>query len=357
MSKLVSETEIPLDDPEFVVSAVCEHLVEHGATVGRDGAAWTLTWPQGRARLDPRGGGLHVRAETADMESLYLLRFGIASHVVEFSGDEALQIRWSGDGGDMTTPPNYRVASVVSAEDVTPHMRRVTLTGEGIERFMTDEALHLKLLMPSRPGAPIQAPTVGPDGLIRWPQGDDAPLRRTYTIRRFDRAAGTIDIDFVLHDDPGPGARWAVATTPGDVIGLMGPGGGGVPTAERILLAGDETALPAISRILESSPRNTRGVAILEVAGASERQPIRKPDGVELVWLFRDEGAPSLREEVLKRVPLGEADAAFYWAACEFETFKSIRGVVRKELKVPKERHLVASYWRRGTSGDAADRE
>jgi NADPH-dependent ferric siderophore reductase len=39
---------------------------------------------------------------------------------------------------------------------------------------------------------------------------------RTYTARRFDAAAGWVDIDMVLHGDSGPGSRWAGRAAVGD---------------------------------------------------------------------------------------------------------------------------------------------
>jgi len=351
MTRLVAETDIALADAEAIVGPVCEHLAEHGAAVDRDGDAWILTWPQARARLRADGGRLTARAEADDRESLYLLRFGIASHVMEFAGEPSPSIAWSGDGRDIVTPPNFRMATVAAVTEVTPHLRRVTLAGEDFERFMTDEALHVKFIVPLRKGEAVTSPSIGPDGLVVWSKdGKDTSVRRTYTVRRYDRRAGAIDVDVVLHDDPGPGARWALDASPGDEIGVTGPGGGGVPRADQILLAGDETALPAISRILETAPPAVRGTAIIEIGGEDDQQSHIRPDGVELIWLRRDRGDPSLADMVESTPFANGSTSRFLWAGCEFDDFKRIRAHARKTLGLTKAEHLVVAYWRRGSA-------
>lgn len=83
---------------------------------------------------------------------------------------------------------------------------------------------------------------------------------RTYTIR--DQRLGELDVDFALHVDAegqaGPATRWALAAQPGDVIDVGGPGPAKPlpPGFGTYLVAGDMTALPAISANLEALPEN-----------------------------------------------------------------------------------------------------
>lgn len=98
-----------------------------------------------------------------------------------------------------------------------------------------------------------------------FPKGDKRLDIRTYTIRRIHAQQGWFEVDFVLHEDAGPGSRWAAQATKGQQIGLSGPGGRTASPAGWMLLAGDETALPAIARIGEALPAATTGVVIIEV--------------------------------------------------------------------------------------------
>jgi NADPH-dependent ferric siderophore reductase len=133
-----------------------------------------------------------------------------------------------------------------------------------------------------------------------------------------------------------------------------------VAAADWHLLAGDETALPAIARVLESLPPLSRGVALIEVADGAEEQDLAVPEGFELRWLHRNGAAPgttTLLADAVRSVPVpADAGTVFVWAGCEFAAFKTIRAYVRKELKLAKEQHLVTSYWRRGVSEDGASR-
>ncbi len=66
-------------------------------------------------------------------------------------------------------------------------------------------------------------------------------------------------MDFAVHNPPGPAAAWALDCLAGDRITALGPAeaeNAGIdfrppPDTDWILLAGDESALPAISGILE----------------------------------------------------------------------------------------------------------
>ena len=127
---------------------------------------------------------------------------------------------------------------------------------------------------------------------------------RTYTIRDV-RGSGeqtTLVVDMVLHlegDLVGPGSTWASRAVPGDRIVVLAPRRGypygGIeftpaPGAD-LLLVGDETAVPAICTVLEQLPDDARGTAFLEVPVAADVQDVRRPAGVEVVWLAR-EGEP-----------------------------------------------------------------
>src|SRR6202035_469283 len=141
---------------------------------------------------------------------------------------------------------------VASVEDVTPHMRRIQLTGPALESF---EYL---------PGQDLAL------GFVRH---DGTTVRRRYTIRRFDRDRGLFDLDFVMHGD-GPGIRWAQAARPGVAVEAIGPRGkiGLNPNATSHLFAGDATAVPGSLAMIEALPAGVRANAYLTVGDPRERQ-------------------------------------------------------------------------------------
>lgn len=86
--------------------------------------------------------------------------------------------------------PRPRLAEVVRVERLTPHMVRVVFAGEELERFTTrGPAERLKVNFPPPGEAKLVLPEWGPEGPI-LPEGQQRPLNRTYTPRRWDRETG-----------------------------------------------------------------------------------------------------------------------------------------------------------------------
>lgn len=356
MKEFVAQARIALADPQAVIAPFCEHMIEHGADVEELDGTHVVRFANSRARFSREAEMMRVDAAAASLEDLYFLRLTVASHIVEFAEGQTPEISWTGDGGDFVRPPNFQILEVVACRDVTPHMRRITLSGEDVARFATMNALHLNILVQHPELTEPQWPSVGENGMVKWEDPVRRPSFRKYTVRSLDIAAGTLDIDFVIHADAGPGSAFAEKAKPGDHVGIVGPGGGGLVEADWYLFAGDETALPAIGRMLESLPENARGKAFIEVADEGEVQPLDFRAGIEVEWLFRD-GAQAGTTEVLadavRRAAFPEDESTVYvWAGCEFEAFRSIRTYLRKERGLKKHEHLVVSYWRRGKSDD-----
>lgn len=349
-------SRIEIAEAAPLLDALCHHYAEHGDVTIADGTA-RIVVSFGEARLSVVDGALHAIAESGDETGLAYVKMGVTSHVLEFAGQPAPTVRWQGDGVGGVQPPFFRVMRVVSSRRVTPHMQRLTLSGQDIGRFAVG-GLHIRLVFPPSGREPVW-PIMGEDGMPEWPQGEDRLVLRVYTIRSIDVAAGTVEVDMVLH--PGadtPGASFAEHARPGDLVGMTGPGGGFLPAARRMLLLGDETALPAMARILENAAPDASATVFIEVDGPAEEQPITASCNADIRYLHRD-GAPAgttrlLQDALESATAAGVADDLYIWAGCEFDAFKAIRRSVRKDLKVAKDRHLVAAYWRRGAAGDEA---
>jgi NADPH-dependent ferric siderophore reductase len=195
-------------------------------------------------------------------------------------------------------------------------------------------------------------PAVARDGRIVWPAGAHGVSLRSYTARRQDPRRGELDVDFVLHGD-GPAATWAAAAAPGAVLAVASSAPLGDAPAARLLLAGDETALPAIARILAAADPAARGLALLEVADAGEAQELEHPAGVELRWLHRD-GTPPGESTLLADAvaaldpPAAGADDVFAWVAAESAAVRAVRADLRGRWGLGRARHHAIGYWRRG---------
>lgn len=135
-------------------------------------------------------------------------------------------------------------------------------------------------------------PVGGAGGLV-FPDGGERPEVRDYTPRRFDAAARELTIEFVLHGD-GPASGWAARAAPGQWIGVGGPRGSRLlpEDYDAYLLAGDETALPAIARRLEEMCPGARAVVLIEVADAAEERYLPTAANASVTWLHRN-GVPA----------------------------------------------------------------
>lgn len=243
------------------------------------------------------------------------------------------------------TPP--RLLQVRRSARITPKMIRVTLAGDELAGFPGDGPdRRVKMFFPvdgqDRPAVP-RASTGGPV----WPPGEARPTIRTYTIRRFDAAAGELDVDFVVHEGHGPAAAWAVAAEPGAWVGVSEPGGRWEPdaAAEFHVVIGDESALPAVATVLEELAGFTGPVlAFLEVADAGEEQDL--PPNADVVWVHRG-GAPA-GERLVEAVraatlPAGGGQA---WLAGESAAVRDLRKHLLDDRRLDRRRVYATGYWR-----------
>jgi len=246
-----------------------------------------------------------------------------------------------------------RELTVADVTDITPHMRRIRLTGEELEGFNSpNHADHIKLFF-SADEQPLPKPQRSPDGLV-WPEGMKRPVMRDYTPRYFDSAARTLDIDFVLHGD-GPASSWAEKAKPGDTLMIGGPRGSlRVPEAfDWYLLAGDETALPAIGRRIEELPADKPAIAVIEVPEAADEQRFVTKSQVQVHWVHRnglEAGGQNLIQPVVEKLtfPTG---LGYAFVAGEAAMSKSMRQyLVSRGLQ--DEYVRAPGYWVRGEAGD-----
>jgi NADPH-dependent ferric siderophore reductase len=249
------------------------------------------------------------------------------------------------------TAPDLRpvdVLSVTAVTAVTPSVRRVLLTGT--PQAVASAGPTVNLLVPRVGDAAPRWPHVARDGRIVWPEGSHGVALRSYTARRQEPAAGEVEIDFVLHGD-GPAAAWASAAAPGARLGVAGGAALGERPARRLLLVGDETALPAVSRILAEAAPDTVGVALLEVAGPAEEQPLPAPAGVSVRWLHRGDvppGESALLPDAVAGLDRPGDDDLFAWVAAESAAVRTIRADLRGRWGLSRAQHHAIGYWRRG---------
>lgn len=254
----------------------------------------------------------------------------------------------------MRHPIKVRRLTVKRITELSPAMRRITLTGPELAGFYSasfDD--HVKLMVPERAGAALHLPVLGEQGLV-FAEGRPKPAMRDYTPRRYDPVANELDIDFVLHHE-GPATDWATAAEPGHELGIAGPRGSFViPSAfDWHLLIGDETAIPAIGRRLEELPAEATAIAIIKVKSEQARQALASQGALQLRWVVEaglpESGGMGALEAAVRELVLPPGEG-YVWAAGEYSDIKAVRHYLATELGIDKSRIRAASYWRRSQS-------
>lgn len=244
---------------------------------------------------------------------------------------------------------------VHTVERLSPGMIRVVLAGGDLADFRstgcTDEYINAQFPPADEPyPAPFEAADL--DGI----EAEQRPRPRRYTVRRWDAAEQQLTIDFVAHGDEGYAGPWAQRARPGDRLQFKGPGGGYAPDpdADWHLLAGDESALPAIAASLEHLAPGARAIALVVVDGPEHELELTSPGLVDVVWLHRrDSPAPEhlLADAVAALAfPPGTVDVFVHGEADEV-------GAVRRHLQAERGLDLsgasISPYWRRNHDDEA----
>ncbi len=292
--------------------------------------------------------------------------------------------------------PAYRpfTAEVARVQRLSPSFLRVTFTGPSFDDLAPNGwDQRIKVILPTADRGLRDCPR-GDDWYVEWralAEERRNPMR-SYTVRACRPEAREIDVDCVLHGTSGPASAWAERAAAGDDVVLIGPNArfpgptGGFEwhppaAATCLIVAGDETAVPAVCAIVESLPAGRSARVLMEVPEADDALSLAVPDGVEVTWLpRRPANAPRgalLTPAVLAAVrdladarrpvhaPVPEDDDAvlpwdvpeqadgsplYAWLAGEAGV---VTGLRRQLVALGVDRRSVAfmGYWRAGRSG------
>lgn len=180
------------------------------------------------------------------------------------------------------------------------------------------------------------------------------PAIRNYTVRSFRPETCELDIDFMVHGTTGVAGPWAATLPVGAPVALIDQGCGYRPVAgaTEVLLAGDESAMPAVLGILRDLPSDTTGTAIIEVPDRDDQQPVIAPAGVDVRWLVRGAtgerpGAAAL-EELRSFSAFSDPISAFVTGEQQLAT--GGRRHLVNTCGVAKQAIDFSGYWRLGKS-------
>lgn len=250
-------------------------------------------------------------------------------------------------------PPPFLESTVTTNERVTPRLARIRLAGPGLEALSIDEpAASVRLLVPSPGDDGLTIPTWSGNEFLRT--DGSRPIIRTLTPRDLDGA--TLTVEVVLHGD-GALTEWAASAEPGARAAISGVGRGYRidPTADGFMLAGDESAIPAISQLLEWLPPDNQVLVIIEVVSTDGRVPLPSHPLATVEWVESEPGtAPGdALVDAVKAVEI--SDGWRVWAAGEAAAMFRIRKHLFETRRLERRHATVRGYWKQGRAGPGSD--
>ncbi len=252
-------------------------------------------------------------------------------------------------------PPRFRPVSVSGVEPVTPRLLRITLSGPELEGLTVEQpAASVRLLLPSPGTHELVAPTWNGNE-FRLPDGR-RPTIRTFTPFRVNPEARELDLEIVVHGH-GAASEWAAAADTGDTAAIAGPGRGYAidRDAPAFLLAGDETAIPAMSQLLREIPAETPIEVHVEIAHADAELALPDHPRATVEWHELPAGA-SPGDALVDAVRVADiAPDTRVWAAGEAASVQRIRRHLFDDRGIPRAQTSVRGYWKHGRSADTEE--
>lgn len=259
--------------------------------------------------------------------------------------------------GGRRPPPAFRSLNVLRTEQVSPRMVGVTLGGPALAGLTVEHpAASVRLLLPSPGSGDLVVPEWNGNEFLL--AGGGRPVIRTLTPVRVDSASLELDVEIVIHRG-GIASRWADSARPGDPAAVSGPGRGYVidPAAPAYVLAGDESAIPAIDQLLKALPDATPVQVVIEVGHPDARIPLAHHRLATVGWYDLPPGATAGDALVAAVHGADIPGGARVWVAGEAAAVQRVRRHLFEDRGLPRSQATVRGYWKRGRAGDDPSEE
>lgn len=241
--------------------------------------------------------------------------------------------------------PKARLTRVAEIIDLSPHLRRIIVTGDDLNGFPADQdGAYVKVILPEA-GATLPNLDI---------HGEQRPLMRSYTIREFDPQTNRLVLDFVVHRHHGPATDWAATAQPGDAVGIAGPGPMKLTdfNAPGYLLVGDLTSVNAVNGYGKWIHPQSEIRALILTPTAEDIIDLDIEDQTEVQWLVDDSDTPDLlAEAILRHVNQLPAETQVF-LGLEARQIRTLRTVLQSEAGIPRQQIHVTGYWKKGVDAD-----
>jgi NADPH-dependent ferric siderophore reductase len=229
-------------------------------------------------------------------------------------------------------------------------MVRVTLAGPDLAGLTVDQpAASVRMLLPSPEATELVVPSWNGNEFL-LPDGC-RPAIRTFTPWHVDPEGLELDVGIVVHGG-GVASEWAVSAAEDAPAAISGPGRGYAPA---FLVAGDETAIPAITQVLDAVPTETPLEVRIEVAHPDGRLALPEHPRATVEWCDLPPGAAPGDALGAAVREAGLADGTRVWVAGEAAAVQRIRRHLFEDRGLPRQQAAVRGYWKHGRAGDGDD--
>ena len=316
-----------------IIDQLAEIAQENGFEVKREDGQVKINAPLGQVTFKANGVKTFVSFNAPSLPELQLLKELYAARIEKLGFSNAME--WIAP--PEKRPFNQTRAEVLCCKQISPSFMRMRLNGDFSAYARPEAGLHFRFLLGPN-GSDL--PMLDEKGLMHWPGGLAAWHRPVFTVRRISDTHDLIDVDIALHDG-GRITHWCRSVLPGTIVGLNGPSGSKMPTASRLWLFGDETAMPVILRILDSAPSKTKASATIAIRDPADAQVTKSSANVSISWVEMCHDFTLLNG--LQNLDLNEEDLFVFFAA-----ERTLAGRARAYMKdsgLASSQYRIASYW------------
>ncbi|QIX27346.1 siderophore-interacting protein [Nocardioides sp. JQ2195] len=218
----------------------------------------------------------------------------------------------------MSTRAEQYDAVVLRREQISPHLVRLVIGGEGLASFRST-------------GIPDEWVGLVVPGQFQ---------SRYYTVRSWQ--GGELVVDVAVHD-VGLVTEWAMRDCTGDGVTITeAKGSFAMPAGARwLLLVGDLTAMPAMARISAT----VTDVPIRIWAEVPSDVADYLPADADVTWLEQPGDGQSALAQVVEGIDWPEGEG-YFWMAGESAQMRAIRKHLMRERRLPSTAYDVMGYWR-----------
>ncbi|WP_028867148.1 siderophore-interacting protein [Psychromonas arctica] len=227
---------------------------------------------------------------------------------------------------------NKRFTHVSQVIDLSPHLRRIVVTGDSLKDFPIDqEGSYVKIVL----------------------QKEGKLVMRSYTIRLFDREKNELSLDFVINRHQGPATDWAQNAKIGDNIGIAGPGPMKITNYDHhsYLLVGDLTSMNALNGYIPKFKKEADIKAIIAVPNRKDIIKMDYDDSRNTLWFIEDEATMTLEETVLEAAKHMAKDSHVF-LGLEARSIRALRPVLQEEIGFDRLNIFAVGYWKKGVNAD-----